>query len=201
MSRFLLSYYADHSKLSQGLSFIDDCLGQLCCETVLQPFCASESVRILLKFTFRVYYAFQGHFIFLLLVRLFCKFVGALHMDSEVRDGFILLSHEHRVSTLLCVTPGCTVPVRRHGARYDRRQDCGRSLLAERSACHCLAGACHRVQLQSNLSSKPEGRQEESAKGKVNLFVQSVSFIVSLSTAALSYRTLHSPKRSDSCLA
>lgn len=46
---------------------------------------------------------FKVIFIFLLLVGLFCKYVGALHMDSDVRDGFIPLSHEHRVSTLLCV--------------------------------------------------------------------------------------------------
>jgi hypothetical protein len=41
--------------------------------------------------------------IFLMLVGLFCKYIGALHMDSDVRDGFIPLSHERRVSTLLCV--------------------------------------------------------------------------------------------------
>lgn len=62
----------------------------------------------------------------------------------------------------------CAVQVWRHGAGHDSRQDRGRSLLAERGACHRLAGACHRVQLQSNLSSKPEGGQEESTKGKVH---------------------------------
>ena len=66
MSRLLPpSYCADHSKFSQGLSFIDDYLGQLRNETVIHPvniFCASGSVRILLKLIFRTYYAFQGYF-------------------------------------------------------------------------------------------------------------------------------------------
>ena len=90
---------------SQGLSFIDDYLGQLCNDTVIQPlniFCASESVRILLKLIFRTYYAIQGYF-HIFIAGKPIVYVGALHMDSDVRDGFILLSHEHRVSTLLCV--------------------------------------------------------------------------------------------------
>lgn len=62
----------------------------------------------------------------------------------------------------------CAVQVWRHDAGYDSRQARGRCLFAERGAGHRLAGTCHRVQLQSNLSSKPEGRQEESAKGKVH---------------------------------
>jgi hypothetical protein len=170
--------------------------------SLLMYFVFPKTVCILVKLIFRASYAFQGYFVILLLVGMFCKFVGALHVHSDVRDVSFALSRTSSVSAVLCVTPGCTAQVWRHGARYHRRQDRGWSLLAERSARHCLAGACHRVQLQSNLSSKPEGGQEESAKGNVHLFVQGVSFVMPFSTAALSHRTsTFAETFCDSCLA
>lgn len=56
--------------------------------------------------------------------------------------------------------------LRRHGARDDRRENRGRRLLAERRPRHCPARARHRVQLQSNLSSKSTSRQTKSTAGK-----------------------------------
>ncbi|CAO2602697.1 Potassium voltage-gated channel subfamily D member 2 [Lemmus lemmus] len=57
-----------------------------------------------------------------------------------------------------------TLGVWRHGAKNHSREDFWFHLLTERSASHCAACACDRVQLQSDLPPKSTRRQTKSAE-------------------------------------